>query len=201
MNRAIKNTNVLILAAGNSSRMQTLKSFLPFNEDSTFFEKIVNTYLTWGCKEIVAVINKHFFNKMPFDFQLPPGLKFILNEHPEFERFYSVKTGLQHMQDCDFCFIQNIDNPFITTDMLDLIYSNRSPEKYVIPTYKNKGGHPVLINSANMIRLKSYPEDNANLREVLGEMPSCKTEMDDDRILININTAVEFEKYFTLVQN
>jgi len=201
MNRAIKNTNALILAAGISKRMPSLKAFLPYDEKTNFFEKIVNTYADWGCNEIVVVINQLFNDSMPSEMKLPPQLKFVLNEQLEFERFYSVKIGLQKMNDVDFCFIQNIDNPFITVDILDKIAENKNDQAYIIPTYNKLGGHPVLINRNNINYIKSYPQNNANLRDVLGEMPSRKVEMKDESILININNTVEYEKYFTLIQN
>lgn len=201
MNRAIKRTNALILAAGISKRMQSLKAFLAFDEKNSFFEKIVNTYSEWGCNEIIVVINRLFSDSMPHDTKLPSQLKFVLNEQLEFERFYSVKIGLQKMTDIDFCFLQNIDNPFITSDILDKIYNYKSQQAFVIPIYNNKGGHPVLINRSNINYIKSYPENDANLRKVLGEMPSVKAEMEDESILININNTVEYDKYFTLIQN
>ena len=201
MNRPNKNTNALILAAGISMRMKSLKAFLPFDKKNNFFEKIVNTYSEWGCNEIVVVINQLFSDSLPNQINLPANLKFVLNEQLEFERFYSVKIGLQKMKDVDFCFIQNIDNPFITSDILDKIYDNKSQKAFVIPTYNNLGGHPVLINRSNINFVKSYPQNNANLRDVLGEMPSIKVEMEDESILININNTAEYGKYFTLIQN
>lgn len=201
MNRANKNTNALILAAGISKRMQSLKAFLPFDEKTSFFEKIVRTYSDWGCNEIIVVINQLFSDNLPLQCNLPSQLTFVMNEQLEFERFYSVKTGLQQMNDVDFCFIQNIDNPFITSEILDKIYDNKSQKAFVVPTYNNLGGHPVLINRSNINFVKSYPQNNANLRDVLGEMPSIKVEMEDESILININNTVEYDKYFTLIQN
>ena len=199
MNRTIKNANVLILAAGISKRMESLKAFLPFDEKNNFFEKIAITYSDWGCNKMVVVVNQSFLDELLPENNLPSGIEYVINNQPEFERFYSVKLGLQKMDDIDFCFIQNIDNPFISVEILDSIYRHRSQDAFVIPSFNNRGGHPVLINRSNIERIKLFPENNANLREVLGEMPSLKVEMKDETVLININNATEYKKYFSQI--
>src|ERR1035437_3004531 len=115
MNR--KNVGALILAAGSSIRMGTPKAFLPFDENTTFLGKISSTYLKWGCNEIVVVINKALAKKVRFTGEQAKTVTFVVNDHLEFERFYSVKLGLQKMTKSDFCFIQNVDNPFLTQNI------------------------------------------------------------------------------------
>ena len=191
-----ENVGAIILAAGNSTRMNSWKPFLKFDKDNTFIEKIISTFLHWGCKEIVVVINKDVKNHSEYFDQLPEKVTCLLNKHPEFERFYSVKFGLQTIRKSDFCFIQNVDNPFIDSQILDLLYQQRSDEKYVSPVFENKGGHPVLLNRENINHILNWPVNSANFKKVLNSMEGLNVEMPDDRVLININSPEEYKRFF-----
>ena len=177
--------------------MNSWKPFLKYDEETAFLETITSTFLDWGCQEIVVVINKDVERQREHFSRLPEKVTWVLNEHLEFERFYSVKLGLQAIEKSDFCFIQNVDNPFIDSQILDLLYEQRSHEKYVSPVFKNQGGHPVLLNRGIINRIANWPVDSANLKEVLNTMECKKIEMQDDRVLININSPDEYKKYFT----
>ncbi|MBL6964802.1 MAG: NTP transferase domain-containing protein [Bacteroidetes bacterium] len=192
-----ENVGAIILAAGNSKRMNSWKPFLKLDENSTFLEKIMSTFLHWGCQEIVVVINKDVQNQHEYFVHFPEKVTCVLNEHLEFERFYSVKLGLQAIEKSDFCFIQNVDNPFIDGHILDLIYQHRSNEEWVSPVFENQGGHPVLLNLENINCISHWPVDSANLKEVLNTMECKKVEMQDDRVLVNINNPEEYAKYVT----
>ena len=50
--------SVIILAAGNSTRMGVPKFSLRFNSKHTFIEHIAQEYYDLGCKEIIIVINE-----------------------------------------------------------------------------------------------------------------------------------------------
>jgi CTP:molybdopterin cytidylyltransferase MocA len=187
-------TGVVILAAGISERMKTLKALLPFDEHNTFIGKIISTYHNWGCIEIVVVTNEKSVELFKRSVPEIRNVGLVINDHLEFERFYSVKLGLGAIHTSEYCFIQNIDNPFIDSQILDLIYEKRSNVKYVSPVFKNKGGHPVLLNRGNMIRICNWSENSTNFKNVLNTMECVNVEMPDDRVLININSPEEYNK-------
>jgi len=191
-------TGVVILAAGLSERMQSPKALLPFNPQSTFIEKIIELYSGWGCGEIVAVVNKVTFNMMNKRSPLPAPVTIVINNHPEYERFYSVKSGLGALKRSVYCFVHNVDNPFIKADILDVLYRNRSSEAFVSPVFQRKGGHPVLLNRKTMEFIRNYQENAANLKDVLNRMECIKVEMQDARVLININSPEDYERQFNL---
>jgi molybdenum cofactor cytidylyltransferase len=191
-----REAGVVILAAGRSERMKEMKAFLPFDANSRFIEKILATYSGWGCTEIVVVTNPETFAKIKQTGIVPATVAMTVNDHLEFERFYSVKLGLAAIRSSLFCFIQNIDNPFIDSSILDLLYENRSEKRYVSPVFNNKGGHPVLLNRKNINNILDWPVNSANLKEVLNTMESLSVEMPDERVLININSPEEYERFF-----
>lgn len=191
-----KNTAVVILSAGISERMSAPKALLRFDERSCFLEKIVNVYSSWGCGKIVVVVNPVLKEQLK---EIMAGLaqvSWVGNPHPELERFYSVKLGLQSLAASEYCFIQDVDNPFIDSLILDRIWSEKSNGGYISPVFAGKGGHPVLLNKHAMELIRNWKENNANLREVLSAILCRKVEMDDHRVLININTPEIFHQYF-----
>ena len=187
---------VVILAAGLSERMKELKAFLPYDENTRFIEKILSTYSDWGCSEIVVVTNPEALKQMKQTEMIPSAATIVVNDHMELERFYSVKLGLGAIRKSSFCFIQNVDNPLITPQILDLLYDHRSYEKYVSPVFKNKRGHPVLLNRENINHILNWPVNSANFRQVLSTMEVLKVEMPDDRVLININSPEDYQRFF-----
>lgn len=196
-----REAGVVILAAGRSERMKEMKAFLPFDENARFIEKIFSIYSGWGCREIVVVTNPEVSKRMKQAGIVPSSVTIVVNDHMKFERFYSVKLGLAAIHTSSFCFIQNIDNPFITPHILDLLYEQRSHEKYVSPVFENKGGHPVLLNRENMNRICKWKVNSANFKEVLGTFECQNVEMPDDRVLININSPEEYQRFFNIVRN
>ncbi len=192
---------VVILAAGLSERMKELKAFLPYDENTRFIEKILSTYSDWGCSEIVVVTNPEALKQMKQTEMIPSAATIVVNDHMELERFYSVKLGLGAIRKSSFCFIQNVDNPLITPQILDLLYDHRSYEKYVSPVFKNKRGHPVLLNRENIDHILNWPVNSANFRQVLSTMEVLKVEMPDDRVLININSPEDYQRFFNKVLN
>jgi len=191
-----REAGVVILAAGRSERMKEMKAFLLFDKQNLFIKKILSTYSGWGCREIVVVTNQEASLRMKQTDMIPAMVKIVVNDHLELERFYSVKLGLGSIRTSSFCFIQNVDNPFIDETILDRIFQYRSEEKYVSPVFENKGGHPVLLNWENIGCIRNWPVDTAIFREVLNTMECQKVEMQDNRVLININSPEEYRKFF-----
>jgi len=187
---------VVILAAGRSERMKEYKALLPFDAKETFIERIVSTFSTWGCGEIVLVTNPETQKEMEKLELIPREVKVVINHNLELERFYSVKLGLGAILNSRYCFIQNIDNPFVDSSVLDLLYQNRSEKAYVSPVFNHKKGHPVLLNRHGIRTISEWTDHAANLKEVLGIMECRTVEMPDDRVLININDPKEYQRYF-----
>ena len=196
-----RNTGAIILAAGESRRMNAPKALLPFDRNYSFLEKILDTYSRWGCGEIIVVTGNSMKDRLKELKSVPPSVSFTRNAHPEYERFYSVKLGLGSLKSSEYCFLQNVDNPFIEADILDILFENRSANAYVSPIFDGRGGHPVLLNMKNINFIKTYHPDSANLKEIMKLMNCRKIEMKDERVLININDRETYVKFFNRYQN
>jgi len=190
----------IILAGGRSNRMGYPKPWLRYNEKQSFANKIVQTYRTFGCNRIVLVINSAFCeNKWEKNLaEIPSSTKIFQNNQPSRGKIFSLCLAAPELLSCDHVFIQNIDNPFVSTQLLELLAANHSPLGYTTPTYKTKGGHPILVSQQIIQRinkLKSYTYDT-NLRDILSQFKRKRIALSSDKILTNINTPDDYNKYF-----
>lgn len=190
--------NAIILAGGNSIRFGVPKPFLIFNKNKTFLEKLVNVYLKFGCKKIVLVINQdhsEVFHKT-FSESFRSKIIIIFNNNTECGRFYSLKLGISSVHDSDFCFIQNIDNPFTDTITLKKLYDNKKDNAFVTPVHLNCGGHPILLSRRILDQIYKETNININIKDFLTQFDKVTIETENNRILANINTPADYDKFF-----
>lgn len=200
MKQKIKNTlnySVIILAAGKSSRMGIPKWSLRFDEKSSFIEHIISEYHSFGCKEIILVINETDYSSfVEKKYTLPDNLKLVINKYPEWDRFYSLKLGVEKLSTNQLVFIQNIDNPFVNHDLLLNLLVNSENADLVVPEFDGRGGHPILINQQIIITIKNNQGNILHLKEFLNQFVKKKITVSDERILVNINQLIDYQKYF-----
>ncbi|MGA2295992.1 MAG: NTP transferase domain-containing protein [FCB group bacterium] len=203
INKHIKPVSALILAAGESKRMNYPKSLLPVSNGARFIDKIIREFVNFGCREILVVINKNLKDYISYD----GNIKIIVNENLAYERFYSIKIGLRELyilkpstQDdiSEFCFIHNVDNPFISGEILSTLYKNKLEDGYVFPTFNDKGGHPILMGKKIINAIISEEKNDLNFREFLNNYIYKKIELNDDSILININSMKDYNQYINI---
>lgn len=192
-----KKYSAIILSAGKSSRMGVPKFSLRFNETSIFLENIIDEYSKFGCNEIVVVLNPGGASYLKqLELKLPSNTKIVINEQPEWERFYSLKLGAMGLIIPTNSFVSNIDNPFVNQDVLNRLASKGEGFNYVNPTYNGKGGHPFLISEKVITDLVSEEKDQFHLKEFLIGYTRKSVEVSDEKILVNINTEEEFKRFF-----
>jgi molybdenum cofactor cytidylyltransferase len=193
-----KSVGAVILAAGYSSRMKIPKSFLRYDEKSVFIDKIIDSFLEFECNKIIITINEEIngWVYLKNKYKDNDSIEFVENQHPEYERFFSIKTGLENIENLDYCFIQNTDNPFIDIDILNKIFKNRFDEGYTVPIYQRKGGHPILLGKKVIQKIKDSDNFNVNFKDFLNGFSRKNVDVDSNKIHININTQEEYNKYF-----
>ena len=205
--------SVIICAAGGSTRMGQPKPFLPWTDGRTFLEKIIDEYRRIQCVEIVVVVNSSFadvYKKHGHDFL--DREKIIVNQHLERGRFYSIKLGALALgyassapdraspapdstSPAPFCFIQSVDMPFVTERTLfALLFAGRE-DAYVAPRFGDRGGHPVLLGARVAAKL-AYERDDSNLKDALRGCEKISVVVNDEGVIININTMVEYRQHF-----
>lgn len=195
-NEIRKDFSVIILAAGNSSRMGFPKLALKYSDSKTFIEHIANEYDRFGCTEIILVVNvgnfKYFKDNM---LQLPKRIEVVVNDHPEWHRFYSLKKGIQALRKKTMVFMHNVDNPFVSQDTLDLLIKYSKNADYISPEFKGRGGHPVLLSEKIVSDILKSNKDQVHLKEFINQFQRRKVEVPDENILVNINDKKEYIKF------
>ncbi|NPD84590.1 NTP transferase domain-containing protein [Lentimicrobium sp. L6] len=185
--------SVIILAAGYSSRMGSPKFALAINSQSNFLENIIHQYLNIGIRNIIVVLNSEgekYIEQHPLRISNP--IQLIINEHPEYEKFYSLKLGLSALENNGYSFIHPSDLPVVEESTLKEIYGKREEADFVKPVFNKKGGHPILLSPRLIKELVNEKKGDWKLNEFLGEYSSCSVEVDDVGILDNINSREEY---------
>jgi CTP:molybdopterin cytidylyltransferase MocA len=193
----VKEYSAIILSAGESSRMGVPKFSLQFDENIIFLQKIVKEFTDFGCYEIIVVINE-IGNKYLKENELflPENVKIVVNEHPEWHRFYSLKIGVNALSETNNCFVHNVDNPFVNHDVLKALFNNINTADYISPEFAGKGGHPFLLSEKVLKKIAQTEEDQKHLKEFLNQYSRLRIKIEDEKVLTNINTLEDYSRYF-----
>jgi molybdenum cofactor cytidylyltransferase len=189
----------IILAAGQSSRMGQSKALLAYAGRKTFLEHLVETYLRARVRRIVVVVHRGIFKhirSLLTPFRHKGRLSVLLNMHPETGRFTSIALGAGLLEKDDSAFIQNIDNPFTSAAVLEAMVPRLRPSSWVAPAVDGQKGHPVLL-APEILDAIRRTDPSGNLRDLLNGYPATVIQSDDTRILANINTPEDYQRYFS----
>ncbi|MBU8893407.1 MAG: NTP transferase domain-containing protein [Bacteroidales bacterium] len=192
-----KEFSVIILAAGKSSRMGIQKLSLKYTDDNIFIEHIVSEYASFGCREIIIVVNETGSSYLTENkTQFSNNVKIEINKHPEWHRFYSLKTGAKSLSKTSAVFVHNVDNPFVNHDVLNELLKSSNKADYIGPEFDGKGGHPVLLSEKIIKDVVNTKKDQLHFKEFLNQYSRLKVEVDDEKVLVNINTLEGYRMYF-----
>lgn len=193
----LKNISAVILAGGYSSRMDYPKLWLDYENDVSFVEQIINTYQSIGCSDIVVVVNNEFttgFWQEKYE-KINHNIKVVKNFHPEKGRFYSLQLGLKGLTLTNsYTFIHNVDNPFVSSDLLVKLISSKSIDSYVSPQYLEKVGHPTLV-APSIVNDAKNNDSEIILKKFLSNYEQLKVGWIDNSINVNINDMTTYKQY------
>jgi molybdenum cofactor cytidylyltransferase len=150
----------IVLAAGLSRRMGAFKPLLPFG-NQTVIEHTIRYLRGAGVQRIVVVIGHHAD-------ELRRALEneqilFAVNPQPESVMSESIKCGVAATPADSEAFVMTpVDHAAVPSDVVkELIEHWRAGARLVIPTWQERGGHPVLVDSSFRSELlKMKPDDS-----------------------------------------
>ncbi len=194
----MEKVNGIILSAGLSSRMLRPKALLPYGR-STFVENLYNTFRP-RVDRLVIVVSPELYIRMQQKRINLPEAEFVFNQRPLLGRFYSIYCGVEHLGVCNV-FVHNIDTPGISGTTLEVMKASLKPGSYVVPVYKGKSGHPVLLSQEISEDIISRTDYDINFRDVLKKFRRIEVEVDDEYILLNINTPSDLRQLYNRIYN
>jgi len=179
----IESFSLILLTAGKSERMGIQKANLLLNGKS-FYDIIISTYKKSNITDRINVIN----NKLEIK------NKNTINNFPEKGRLFSLQLGLKEIES-DWYFIQNIDNPFVSVEILHKFINCKKEADIIQPIYCGEKGHPILISKRVKQVILKETDYKLTLRDVFSKFSKQQIEVDDNTILTNINTPEDYKKY------
>lgn len=191
------NTAAIILAAGSSGRMGIPKSLLKMPDGATFLEQAVSAYLETGIRQVVVVVNptvhKVLEYRKPWFFD---DVKFIMNNQQEKGRLFSIMLGLEALEDCQFAFVHNVDQPFTTAELIGQMMKKAEKGSYVVPAYEGNSGHPVLLEADVIAAVIKHCADCKDLRTIIQPFYKNVVHTQNPLVCENINTPDDYRRVF-----
>lgn len=188
-----KRFGVVILAAGHSKRMGSDKANLLFTKEHTFLDQLILQYSLTDISQIAIIAQDSKILSFASQNNIP--ISFIQNMHPEKGRSYSIYLGLQQLKELDFVFIQNIDNPFTTKELIELMINQAQDKNVLFPYVNEKRAHPVLLPFSLVNQILSEDVSSFDFKKYLSSFPSQHLPWLDSRLRANINTMEEYKKW------
>jgi molybdenum cofactor cytidylyltransferase len=147
-------TAAILLAAGRSSRMGAFKPLLPFGS-KTVIECCVDYLREGGVEEIIIVLG-HRADEIR---RKVSGVSFAINPDPDSEMGASIAVGVRELPEtAQVTLIALVDHPAVPATVVStLLESWKSGARLVIPTFHDRGGHPVLVDLSFKPELSNLP--------------------------------------------
>ena len=190
----------VILAAGESKRMGYPKMLLPFH-DSTMIECVISSIAKSNVDKILVVLGaeKEALTQLAEILHI----EYCLNENFKDGMLSSVQCGIKNLPPgCKASFVFQGDQPLITFNTIDaLIDAYKSSDKgIIIPVYKKKRGHPILIDMKyrSEIDKLSHTKGLRSLSEKFS-YDVLEVETDESGILRDFDTFDQYTKGINLI--
>ncbi|MCA1618822.1 MAG: nucleotidyltransferase family protein [Acidobacteria bacterium] len=146
---AAENIAAVLLAAGRSRRMGAFKPLLPFG-GVTVVEACVAALRAAGAGEVVVVLG-HRGEEVRAALAHAPGVRFAVNEAEGSEMGVSVARGVGALPlETRAALVALVDHPAVPPDEIRRLIEarRRTGARLVVPEWRGRGGHPVLVDLA-----------------------------------------------------
>ena len=185
----------LVLAAGRSERMGTLKQLLPFGS-VTLIEQVVRTLTRSRLGKDVVVVLGHRAEEIVARVSGLP-VRFAYNPDPEGDMISSIRCGLAYIPPDQAILVALGDQPLVTTGTVNRLIAEyeRRPEGMVLPVHDGKRGHPMIVSPAfrEEILFESNPGGLKGLRDRHAESVRL-VPVDTDAVLIDLDYRSDYEE-------
>jgi molybdenum cofactor cytidylyltransferase len=155
---------VVILAAGNSSRMGSPKLRMKIGNE-LFLGKILTGLRAAGLTDCACILRGSESQWLAEQF---PSLTAIVNPEPERGMLSSVQRGISYYSDKDGVMIMPVDHPLVETVTYKMIVDawRNDRSAVVVPSWNRRAGHPIVIPRRLFSDISQAP-DGTRLNDLL----------------------------------
>ncbi|MCM3705136.1 MULTISPECIES: nucleotidyltransferase family protein [Cytobacillus] len=184
----------ILLAAGKSSRMGTLKGLLPWN-GTTLFEHQLSTLSKSVFTDLVVVLG--FEAEKFFPHRINHSAKIIINEHFQDGKCSSIIAGVKAADILSkTILITSVDQPLQAVIANNLAVNlTKSGCLIAVPTHQGKRGHPILFSAKLRHELLSVKEEKMGLRHIIQQHEKFVLEVpvENEQIHLNLNRQEDYK--------
>lgn len=172
----------IILAAGRSKRMGAFKPLLPFGQQ-TVIETCIDHLRGGGLETVVVVIGRGPRAEKLKAHLHAANVTFAMNPDPESEMSASIACGVRALPEgIQAVVINPVDHAAVPPEVIATLVSEwKQGSRLVKPTWKERGGHPVLIDLSFRDELLNL-DPNGGLRTFF-----CDHQAQVKRLAVNSN--------------
>lgn len=183
----------IILAAGESKRMNARKLLLPF-DGKTMIGTVIDNIAASSVDKIMVVVGSHKEEIIAATAHLP--VTHCYNDNYKQGMLSSVKCGINALpEDFEAVMIFLGDQPLIPVKVVNLVIGayRKSDQGIVIPTFRKRRGHPLLIDRKYLEKIEQLDEKEG-LRALAYKYANdvLEIETDEPGILRDIDTREEY---------
>ena len=183
----------VILAAGYSSRAKCFK-MEQILAGKPVLHHVIDSFID-SCNRVI-VVGGYQIEKIE-KLVKPYKEKVLLVNNRNYDQgmFSSVQCGIQEVQE-DYFFLTPGDYPLLTQGLSQELMQTliASEKEILIPTYKECGGHPILLSSRHISPI-STEDIKSNLKEYLDKNKDkiLRYEVSNESILIDMDMPKDYK--------
>ncbi len=193
----------VLLAAGQANRMGQLKQIMLWKEGRTLLQVSLDNIL--ACSEITGAVRVVIGAEAEKVRPILAGYsdsRLELRQNPDYQRgmLSSIKTGLAGLpRNVEGFFIALADQPLISP----AVYSRLSrafrqeSKKIVVPTYRSRRGHPVLLDRCFQEEIMGMPDRQGGLRPLVDRYREqlLLLDLEQPGIIIDLDNPADYHYY------
>jgi molybdenum cofactor cytidylyltransferase len=175
----------VVLAAGLSTRSGSYKMTLPLGDKTVIARSIESMYpivdriwvvVGWNAEQVREALSGY------------DKVEIVPNERFREGMFSSVKAGIARVGASRFLLLPG-DTPLVGPVVCQRLLAIRGD--IVIPTFRGRPGHPVLICSRLIPEILAQPA-SATLRDYIQTKARITVEVDEEGILLDLDTPEDY---------